>query len=540
MKRILLALLVLALILPWGASAQDDAVVVLWPTQPDSLFPDFAVTATAGYVMTNVYSRLVAPDLTGAIVGDLASGWEVSDDQLTWTFTLRDNANWHDGTPVTAADVKFTFEVSADPAYTGGSFDAAVAGAAAKQSGDADEVSGVQVIDDHTVSITTTEPNALVLNTIAQRWILPAHALRDIPVADLAGSQQATVPIGSGPYRVTEWRTDEAIILEAFADYHGHVAQIPTYIWKVVPEISTHYTELVTGAADISTSIRSEDFAAIQEEPGIATLQFPGVNLTNMNFNTASPYFSDVRVRQAVAYALDRQSMIAVGGGAGTLTVSQVHPSMPEFNSDIVPYPYDPERAAALLEEAGWIDADGDGTRESHMVQGLDDGSPFNVELGTWSNPLYSLPAQIIQQNLADVGLGVEISVIDFNVYFAEYLTATNNPDFQFGMSGWFNLILPPHSDLAFNFVEGSSGHSRTLWVNDHVTELLTNAPTMFDDAERYAAYHEAQAIVHEEVPYLYLSRLDNLIAYDENLVLPAIGNLRDVFTSIPQWSWGA
>ena len=538
MQRILLLLLVLTLALPLGVGAQDDTVVVLWPTQPDSLFADFAATATAGYVMTNVYSRLVAPDLTGAIVGDLASGWEVSDDQLTWTFTLRDNATWHDGTPVTAADVKFTFEMSADPAYTGGYFDASVAGTAAKQSGEADEVSGVQVIDDRTVSLSTEEPNALVLDTIAQRWIMPSHILGDIPVADLASSAQATMPVGSGPYRVVEWRTDEAIILEAFPEYHGTVANIANYIWKVVPEISTHYTELVTGAADISTSIRAEDFAGIQEEPGIATLQFPGVNLTSMIFNTASPYFSDVRVRQAVAYALDRDSMIAVGGGAGTLTVSQVHPSMPEFNSEIVPYPYDADTAASLLEEAGWTDADGDGIRESHGIEGLEDGSPFSVSLGTWTNPLYSLPAQIIQQNLGDVGIGVEINVVDFNVYFSEYLTATNNPDFQFGMSGWFNLILPAHSDLALNFVEGSGGYQRSLWADDRVTELLTAAPTIFDDAERYAAYHEVQATVHEELPYLYLSRLDNLIAYDENLVLPAIGNLRDVFSSIPQWSW--
>lgn len=538
MLRILLLLLVLTLALPLGVGAQDDTVVVLWPTQPDSLFADFAATATAGYVMTNVYSRLVTPDLTGAIVGDLASGWEVSDDQLTWTFTLRDNATWHDGTPVTAADVKFTFEMSADPDYTGGYFDASVAGTAAKQSGEADEVSGVQVIDDRTVSLSTEEPNALVLDTIAQRWIMPSHILGDIPVADLASSAQATLPVGSGPYRVVEWRTDEAIILEAFPDYHGQVANIANYIWKVVPEISTHYTELVTGAADISTSIRAEDFAGIQEEPGIATLQFPGVNLTSMIFNTTSPYFSDVRVRQAVAYALDRDSMIAVGGGAGTLTVSQVHPSMPEYNSEIAPYPYDADTAASLLEEAGWTDADGDGIRESQGVEGLEDGTPFSVALGTWTNPLYSLPAQIIQQNLGDVGISVEINVVDFNVYFSEYLTAANNPDFQFGMSGWFNLILPAHSDLALNFVEGSGGYLRSLWADDRVTELLTAAPTIFDDAERYAAYHEVQATVHEALPFLYLSRLDNLIAYDENLVLPAIGNLRDVFSSIPQWSW--
>lgn len=539
MKRLIPFVLVFLLIVPFVSSAQDnDTVVLAWPSQPDSLLPDFAVTATAGYVMVNIYSALVKVDLEGNTVGDLATGWEVSDDQLTWTFTLRDDVLWHDGEPFTAADVKYSYEIASDPNYTGGSFYPEILGATERQSGEADEVSGVQVIDDYTVSITTVEPNALVLDTIAQRQILPEHVLADVPAADLGSSVQATMPIGTGPYRLVEWRTDEALVFEAFPDYYGDIANIPNYIWKVVPELATHYTELVTGAADISTSVTGDDFPSIQGEPGIATLQLPGVNLTDVNFNTSSPFFSDVRVRQAVAYALDRESMIAVGGGAGGLTTSQIHPSAPEYNADIEPYPFDPEQAMALLEEAGWQDADGDGVRESHGIEGLDEGTPFSVELGTWSNPLYSLPAQIIEQNLSDVGIEVSINVVDFNVYFSEYLTATNNPDFEFGLSGWFNFSVPTYFDLAGNFATDSDGYSRTLWSNARFDELMTAIPTIFDADARNQAYYEAQQIIHDELPYLYLTRLDNLIAYDSNLVLPEIGNLRQLFVSIPLWSW--
>lgn len=541
MKQIVALLLVFLLALPLTSTAQEnDTVVVLWPSQPDSLFPDFAVTATAGYVIINLYSTLVTTDLQGNLVGDLATGWEVSEDQLTWTFSLRDDVVWHDGAPLTAADVKFSYEIASDAAYTGSYYFADIAGAAEKRDGSADEVTGVQIIDDYTVAITTTAPNALVLDTIAQRYILPAHALADVPVADLASSAQATVPIGTGPYRLVEWRVDEALIFEAFPEYHGGSANIPNYIWKVVPEVATHYTELVTGAADISTSVPADDFSGIQSEPGISTLQMPGVNMTLVMFNTSSPFFSDVRTRQAMAFAVDRESMIAVGGGSGGLVTNQLHPSVPEHNADIVPYPYDPAQAAALLEEAGWRDENGDGIRESYGIEGLEDGTPFSVELGTWSNPLYNLPAQIIQQNLKDVGVEVAVNVVDFNVYFAEYLTATNNPNFQFGMSGWFNFSVPTYTDISGNFPTGSGSHARTLWSNARVDELVPAIPTIFDTSERNAAYYEVQAIVHEEVPFLYLTRLDNLVAFDSNLALPEITNLRNLFKSIPQWSWGS
>ena len=179
---------------------------------------------------------------------DLAETWEFSDDQRTWTFYLRHDVVWHDGEPFTAVDVKYTFEISADPDFTGWTINRNILGADAKRAGEADEVAGVQVVDDHTVTITTTEPNALVLEVIGTRDILPAHILQDIPVADLPSSSQSTLPIGTGPYRLVEWRSDEILSFEAFPDYFGETANIRNLVWKVVPETSTHYTELVTGS----------------------------------------------------------------------------------------------------------------------------------------------------------------------------------------------------------------------------------------------------------------------------------------------------
>jgi peptide/nickel transport system substrate-binding protein len=521
------------------AIAQDatGTVVLAWPTQPDSLFPDYARTSNAHFVLKHLYSSLVTTDLAGNLVSDLAESWELSDDQRTWKFNLRDDVIWHDGVPFTAEDVKYTFEISAHPDYTGWTINHDILGVDAKRTGKANDVEGVQVVDNRTVTITTTEPNALVLEVIGTRDILPAHILQDIAVADLPGSSQATLPIGTGPYRLVEWRTDEFLSFEAFPDYFGKTARIPKLVWKVVPETSIHYTELVTGGSDVSVTISADDFPALAQEAGIATLRFPGVNFSSVMFNVSSPYFSDVRTRQAIAYAIDREGIIAaVGGGFGTIVTSIVHPNLPEYNRNIEPYPFDPSMAARLLADVGWRDDDGDGTLEAYGIEGLEDGSPFMVELGTAS--LNQLIAQIIQQNLQAVGIAVEINVVDFNVYRTEYLTVGRNPDFQFGVNGWFNLFVPTQQEISSAFTsETNFGH---MWRSPSVEELVLNAPSIFDVDDRNAAYFEIQEILYDELPWLYLTRLDNLIAYDENLVIPKVGSLTAFFQSIPQWTWSS
>jgi peptide/nickel transport system substrate-binding protein len=512
-----------------------DTVILAWPTQPDSLFPDYARSSNSHFLLRHLYSSLVTTDLEGNLVPDLAESWELSDDQLTWTFNLRHDVVWHDGAPFTAADVKYTFEMSADPDFTGWTTNRDILGVDAKRAGEADAVAGVQVMDDYAVTITTTSPNALMLEVIGTRDILPAHILQDIPISDLPRSSQTTLPIGTGPYRLVEWRTDEILRFEAFPNYFGETARIPNLVWKVVPETSNHYTELVTGSSDVSVTILADDFPALAQEPGMATLRFPGVNFSNVMFNVSSPYFNDVRTRQAIAYAIDRESIItAIGAGFGTIVTSIVHPDLPEYNRNIEPYSFDPDIAAQFLAEVGWRDDDGDGTLEAYDIEGLENGSPFMVELGTTSQN--QLTAQIIQQNLEAVGIAVEINVVDFNIYRSEYLTAEGNPNFQFGINGWFNLFVPTQQEISSAFTsETDYGH---FWHSAQVEELVANAPSIFDAEERNAAYFEIQAILYDELPWLYLMRLDNLIAYDDRLLIPEVGSLTAFFQSIPQWTW--
>lgn len=543
MRKLLLVLLLLfstlALSLTTYAQAEPDTVVLAFSRQPDSLFIDYAITSTAGFAMQVIYNSLVTPGPDGTYVGELAESWEVSDDQLTWTFHLRSDVKWHDGEPLTAEDVRYSYTYAADAEYTGALAPVVMAlkGAQAYKDGAADHIEGINVIDDYTVAFTTDQPNALFLDIQGQRYIMPSHLLKDIPVIDLASSPQAHQPIGTGPYRVVEWKTDEAIIYERFDDYFGEKAKIKNYIWKIIPEKSVHVTELLGGTVDIVPEVLADDFPSLQGDDTVETLQIPGVNFTLIELNGLKPFFSDVRVRQALNYAIDKQAIInAVGGGFGTAVTNIVHPSLPEFNPNLAGYPYNLEKAKALLAEAGWTDDDGDGIVESHGVAGLDDGTPFSFELGTLNFSPYDLSAQIVQQAWKAVGVEAILNVVEFNIYFSEYLTGES--DYEAGISGWFNFEQTPQGELETNFGQNQALNWSHWSGTSEFEEIIANAPAEFDVQKRIEMYWRAEELVEAGAPWINLTRLDNLISYNNKLFVPEIGSLTQLFASVPQWEW--
>lgn len=529
----------LSLSLTGAAFAQGgDSIVLAFSRQPDSLFADYAQTSTAGFAMRVLYNSLVKLD-GGEFVGDLAESWEVSEDQLTWTFHLRPGVTWHDGEPLTANDVAFSFTFPADPNYNGLSTPVALAikGAQEYHDGTATSIEGIQVIDDSTVALTTTTPSALFLSQQGARYIYPQHVFEGVAVADFPTSAQAHQPIGTGPYKLISWTSDQSIVYERFDDFYGDKAKIKNYTWVIIPEQTVQITELLAGNVGIVPEVLADDFTTLVGDPAVKTLQLPGVNFTMLMLNETKPLFSDVRVRQAINYAINKQSIIdAIGGGFGTAVTSIVHPSLPEYNPNLVGFPFDPERAKALLAEAGWTDDDGDGIVEAHGVAGVDDGTPLSFELGTINRPLYQSTNQIVQQDLKAVGIDVQLNVVDFNTYFSEYLTGTS--DYTAAVSGWFAFELIPQGELETNFAAGAAQNWVHWASNDEFEGILDTAPSEFDAAKRNALYWRAQEILEENAVWVNLARLDNLIAYSANLSVPEVGSLSALFSSVPQWEW--
>ncbi len=542
MKRtVILVLLLLLTVAAVGVSAQaaPDTIVLSWSRNPESLFLDYASTATASYAMSPIYNGLIGKDASSQIVPELAESWEVSDDQLTWTFHLREGVTWHDGEPFTAADVAFTYEFPSDPTYTGSAYDGTILGAAEKQAGTATETSGIKVIDDHTISITTVSPAALFLDTTAQRYIVPEHVLGDVPVADLGTSSQIRQPIGTGPYKVVSFTPDQSINYERYDGYWGEPAKTKNFIWRIIPEGSVQITELLGGTLDIVPEVPADEFDSLETTEGISALQMPGTNTPQLLLNENQPFFADVRARQALYYAIDRQGLLAaLADGRGTIYDTLTHPSLPEFNANLTPYPYDPEQAKALLAEIGWTDEDGDGTLEAHGVEGFEDGTPFSFELGAPARPPYDAAAQVIQQNLLQIGVQASINIVDFGVFFSDYLSGTS--DYVAGVSGWFNLIFPPQSEFESGYQTDGPNTQYTHYSNAEVDDLLAQTSTTFDADERNALYYRIQEIIQEEAPVIYLYRPDSLSAYNSKLVLPEVGALTTLMDTVAQWYWAS
>ncbi len=546
MKRLIFVVaalvLVFSLAVPAVSQAQTkkDTVVLAFSRQPDSLFFDYNITSTAGFAMRVIYNSLVKAGPEGKFVGDLAESWKVSDDQLTWTFNLRKGVKWHDGQPFTANDVAFSFTYPADKDFTGTTYSVvqALKGAEDYHAGKAKSIEGVKVIDDNTISLTTSKPYALFLDVQGQRYIAPEHILKGVAVKDLANSSLAHQPIGTGPYRLVKWKADESLTYEAFPDYYGDKPKIKNYIWKIIPEKSSHPTELQGGTVDIVPEVLADDFPALKSNADLKTLQLPGVNFTYIVMNQKKPFFADVRVRQAMNYAVDKDAIIkAIGGGNGMAVTNIVHPSLPEYNPNLKGFPYNPDKAKSLLADAGWKDKNADGVLISKGVPGLTDGTPFSVEFGTMNFSPYNDSAQIVQQDLKAIGIQTDLKQVEFNIYFSDYLTDTS--DYTMATSGWFAFEQVPQGELEGNFLPNQPTEWTHWKGNPELQDLLTKAPAEFDAQKRIQMYWRAEEIIEQNALWVMLTRLDNLIAYNKNLNVPKVGSLSALFSSVPQWTWG-
>lgn len=520
-----------------AATAEKAQLVYAIVTEPETYFPGYESSALASYGFELVFNNLTTKDLKGNVIGDLAKSWEVSSDQLTWTFKLVDNATWHDGKPFTAQDVAFTFELLADPKYTGTYYTMieSIAGAKEKHEGKADTISGIKVTDDTTIAITTTVPNALVLDTMAGVMpILPQHVLKDIPVPDLPNSEFARKPIGTGPFILREWNTEESLIFDKNPNYFGGPASVDTFIWKIVPESSSQLTALLNDEVDL-INVNADDFSQVDGVDGLSTKSTPGSRYYLINFHITDPKLADVRTRRAIVHSIDREALImGLFGGKGSVESCIFHPSLPEYDANLKGYPYDLELAKKMLAEVGWADQNGDGFLEAKGVKDVADGTKFSIEIGTFTNPIFVKYNELIQQFLKEVGIEATIKPMEADIFYSEYYTAGG--PWQLGGSGWSNLIGAPQQELLWNITCDS--HSQYDYCNQDLDKLIYANNSLFDTAERMKNFQAILEKMQDEAIYVPMMRPQDLYAFDAKLELPDFQSAMDLYRSLPTWSW--
>lgn len=472
MKRVLT--LLFALVLGVAAAQQYGGTLrVGMQTDPVGLDPHVSNATATRNMLENTYDTLVMFDSTLAIVPGLAESWEASADGLQWTFNLRE-ATWHDGEPVTAQDVKFSIERIKDPAI------------ASPRAGNFAVVASVEAPDDRTVIMNLTEPFTPLLAYLAASLnvIVPQH------VVEANGGSLQEVVVGSGPFRFVEYLPQTRLVLEKFDGYWGVDAagnQLP-YLdgitFTFYPDPTARTTAILTGDVDWIEYVPAVDVPAMQADPSVEITGGLAANYRSLFFNAAVEPFTDARVRQAFAYAIDKQQVVdlALFGTGGVVAEGTTIPGGNFYAVDATPYDErNVARARELLTEAGFPD-----------------GFTFDLYITSTYDFLRD-PAEIVQSNLAEIGVTANIVLEDWSIFLPNFLAK----DYTAAISGTSGQT-DPDAFLYTTFHSTSSGNYMN-YANAELDALLTQGRQESDPEARRAIYLQAQEILLQDSPQVFL-----------------------------------
>lgn len=477
-------------------------------SDPQTIHPLLADDIDSINLVEQIYDPLVGTDLlTGAPApSGLADSWETAADGRTYTFHLNPDALWHDGTPVTADDVQFSFDALADP-EVGSSY----------QQTFLDATESWRIVDDHTFEVVAKEPLFTFLYDLVT-WIIPRHIWEDVPVADWrtdggATGQDPARVVGSGPFRFREWLPGESVTLDRNPDYFDQAPYLDSYTVVIRPDQTGIVNSLLNDEIDAAT-LEPADIATIASTEGLAVATYPTADfnfyLTNLD-PEKSTLFQDVRVRQALLYALDREAM-ATDILLGNARVAQG--SQPEISYAYAPdrlttqYTYNPDKARELLAEAGWADTDGDGIVER-------EGTPLSFEvLYPSGSPTYDQELAYMQDAWQDVGVDAQPTSLDFPA-----LVGTITEDHTFDMAflgfGWDATFI---QDLMFGCDQYEGGFNVVRYCNPQLDEINARAKRTLPEAPRRELVIAATDMINEDLPVGILHFIDANIGYSTRL----------------------
>ncbi len=437
------------------------------------------------YGSTQIFDTLVefAPGTT-EVQPALAETWDVSADGLEFTFHLRHGVMFHDGTPFNAAAVKFSFDrqfVETHPYFELGPW---------QYWGYMDMssiIDRIEVVDDYTVKFYLQKVEAPFLANLAMDFA----SIVSPTAVEQYGIEFKNHPVGTGPFKFVSWTKDDSIVFEANKDYWGEGPYLDRLIIRVIPDATARYLALKNGEVDVIDFPSAEDLELMAADPNIDLIQQAGLNVGYIAMNNDKPPFDKKLVRQAMNYAIDRQAIIdAVYGSAGQVAMNPLPPTMWSYNNKITPYPFDPDMARQLLAQAG-----------------LPDG--FSTDL--WAmpvarpyNPNARRIAEIVQANLADIGVTAEIVSYDWGTY----LDKVDAGEHMMGMLGWTGDNGDPDNFLFVLLSEAAAdaGGNIAFWRNAQFNDLIVQAKETFDQPTRTRLYEQSQVIFHEEAPWVPLA----------------------------------
>ncbi len=473
-----------------------------------TIHPLLADDADSLGVVGMIYDQLVGGDVRtgGPAPNGLADYWEIAPDGRTYTFHLNQDARWHDGTDITADDVDFSFAALANP-EVGSSYSMSFR----------DAVESWRAVDEHTFEVVAKEPLFTFLYDLVT-WIIPKHIWEGVPVSEWrtdggATGQDPARVIGSGPWKFQEWRQGESITLVRNDDYYGKVPYLDAYTIRIWPDQTSVVNALLNGEIDAS-GLQPSDIETVRATPGLIIATYPtrgfAFYMTNLD-PEKTELFQDQRVRQALLYGLDRESItqdILLGNAEVANGSQPVISYAYDPESVTTRYTFDPEKAKALLAEAGWTDTDGDGIVDK-------DGVPFSFEL------LYSSGVPTTDQIIAymqdawrQIGVEATPRAMEFSAMI-EVLTGDHNFDMALLGFNWNATFL---QDAMFSCNQYEGGFNMVKYCNPEVDAIFQEAVRTFDEDARVALMTEAGNIINDELPVAVMHFSKANIGYSDRL----------------------
>ncbi|MGL1863731.1 MAG: peptide-binding protein [Pseudodesulfovibrio sp.] len=453
--------------------------------EPSNLITMLATDGASHEVAAQIYVSLLKYNKDIELVPYAAESYEVLNDGKLLKFKLREDIYWFDGQQLTAEDIEFTFNLYIDP------------NTPTAYAGNYKLVKEFRRTGKFTIEVEYDEPFAKALVSWAGLDIMPKHALEG---EDLLNTKYSREPMGAGPYKLKDWTGGSQIVLEANPNFFEGKAEIDKVVYRMIPDLSTQFLELKAGNLD-TMGLTPLQYLYQTSGPGwdgsFNKFEYLSSGYTFLGFNMKHKFFKDVRVRQAIDYAIDRREIVkGVLYGLGEAANGPYKPGTWQYNDEISPRPYDLTKAKKLLAEAGWTDSDGDGVLDK-------DGIPFVFSIITnQGNTQRIKTGVILQQRLMDVGIIVDLRTVEWAAFIKEFV---DKGRFDAIILGW-NIMQDPdiynvwHSSMA---VDG--GLNFTRFTNDDLDSLLERGRGVVEQDKRKPIYDEVQKILHEQVPYCFL-----------------------------------
>jgi peptide/nickel transport system substrate-binding protein len=494
-RMTILLLIVGGILLPLLSCSQapdPNTLVMIIESSPANLDPRVGVDGQSERIDQLLFDALLTRDEHFNVQPGLAEHWD-NPDPLTYIFHLHRGVTFHDGRPLTSRDVKWTFDSLLEGKIR------------STKSASYSSVDHIDTLDEFTVAFHLKEPNANLL------WNLSEGASGIVPYGSL--DEITRQPMGSGPFKFLSAEQDKEIVVERNDNYWGTRARLARVRFIVVPDATTRALELRKGSADVAiNALTSDTIVALEREPNLQIERAPGTVLSYLAFNLRDPTLQDVRVRQAIAYAIDRAPLLQyIWRGFAQPALSVLPPQSWAYDSNVTAYPHDPEKAREMLDAAGY--------RPRNGVR-------FHLTMKTSTEESTRLLAAVLQQQLRDVGIGLDIRTFEFATFFADVTSGA----FQLYSLRWIGGNEDPDIfELCFHSNRfPPKGANRGFYSNPRIDSLIDEARREPDQNVRKPLYAEVQEILAQQEPYINLWYFDNVLVHTRrvrNVTLNPSGN---------------